>query len=296
MSPTDRKERGPGEGMDEAAERSPSVAEFEAELRAHRDALAMQMHEVQASRKALAVARSGFLGFVEDLPVGVLELDADSVIRYLNPVAARLLSGSHDSSLGMSLVDLVDEADQASLASHLAGVSRGRQRACELTLRGPDGSSTRVRLQGQPAPADRPAGRCLCVIEDVTAMRATMAAVIEREARLRAIGYTTFDAIITISPEGTIRSFNPAAETVFGYSAAAAVGRNVKILMADDVDHDRFLSRAQSPDGVHVLGPPREVMGRRKDGSEVPLRLNLAETHVGGLHMYVGVLHDLSEE
>ena len=39
----------------------------------------------------------------------------------------------------------------------------------------------------------------------------------ESKARAQAILETTVDGIITIDAEGTIESFNPAAETIFGY-------------------------------------------------------------------------------
>ena len=47
----------------------------------------------------------------------------------------------------------------------------------------------------------------------------------EREARLRSILETAPDAIIVIDERGIIESFSPAAERLFGISAAEAIGR-----------------------------------------------------------------------
>ena len=49
----------------------------------------------------------------------------------------------------------------------------------------------------------------------------------ESEQNVRAIMNTAVDAIITTEAKGTILSFNPAAESMFGYEAGAAVGRGV---------------------------------------------------------------------
>src|ERR1700752_3529260 len=53
----------------------------------------------------------------------------------------------------------------------------------------------------------------------------------DRQARMRAILDNAVDGIITIDNRGQIESFNPAAERMFGYSAAEVFGRNVKVLM-----------------------------------------------------------------
>ena len=49
----------------------------------------------------------------------------------------------------------------------------------------------------------------------------------EREALLRAILETSPDGLITIDESGTINSFNPAAERMFGYRPEEVLGRNV---------------------------------------------------------------------
>lgn len=50
--------------------------------------------------------------------------------------------------------------------------------------------------------------------------------------RLRSILETAADAIITMGADGTVRSFNAAAERIFGYPAAEVVGQPITMLIA----------------------------------------------------------------
>lgn len=54
---------------------------------------------------------------------------------------------------------------------------------------------------------------------------------LEHEALLGAVVRSTSDAILTKTLDGTITSWNPAAERVYGYSAEEAVGANVGMLL-----------------------------------------------------------------
>jgi PAS domain-containing protein len=55
----------------------------------------------------------------------------------------------------------------------------------------------------------------------------------QQNRRTRGILETAPDGIITIDDQGTMRSVNPAAETMFGYSAAEMVGQGIGLLMPD---------------------------------------------------------------
>ena len=66
-----------------------------------------------------------------------------------------------------------------------------------------------------------------------------------REAHLQSILDTVPDAMIVIDERGIIQSFSSAAERLFGYRSAEAIGQNIKMLMPPPYreNHDGYLER-----------------------------------------------------
>ena len=117
------------------------------------------------------------------------------------------------------------------------------------------------------------------------------------QARVDAILDTVIDAIITIDEVGTVETYNPAAEKIFGYSADEVIGKNVNCLMPNPYreEHDAYLRRYHQTDEPHVIGIGREVVGRRKDGSTFPMDLSVSKMLVRGSKMYTGIVRDITE-
>ncbi|CAN5277315.1 hypothetical protein BH23BAC3_BH23BAC3_33400 [soil metagenome] len=120
----------------------------------------------------------------------------------------------------------------------------------------------------------------------------------ESEARARSILETTVDAIITIDPRGSIKSFNKTAEKLFGYPAIEVIGKNVKMLMPEPYqsEHDDYLDRYLETGKRKIIGIGREVTGRRKDGSTFPMYLAVSEVKLPDQHIFTGILRDISEQ
>jgi PAS domain S-box-containing protein len=129
-----------------------------------------------------------------------------------------------------------------------------------------------------------------------TQVGASAAELRDSYARLQSIIDSAVDAIIVIDAKGYIESFNRGAERLFGYPAAEAIGRNVNMLMPspDHERHDGYIARYLTTGEAKIIGIGREVAGRRRDGTMVPLHLSVGEMSIGGERKFTGMLHDLS--
>jgi len=112
----------------------------------------------------------------------------------------------------------------------------------------------------------------------------------------RAILDAAVDAIIVIDHRGTIEEFSQRAQQLFGYTPEEVIGRNVSMLMPEPHEsaHDGYMRRYMETGERRVIGKGREVLARRKDGSEVPCDLSIGEVSGVQPPRFVGFLHDIT--
>ena len=117
------------------------------------------------------------------------------------------------------------------------------------------------------------------------------------DIELRAVLDTAVHGIIIIDERGLVREYSASCETIFGWTAAEVLGRNVRMLMPspDRERHDGYLSRYLRTGERRIIGLGREVAGLRKDGSRFPMDLSVGETRLDGRPVFVGVIRDITE-
>ncbi len=134
---------------------------------------------------------------------------------------------------------------------------------------------------------------------DITAEKQAELALAESSQERLAIVNGALDAIITFDGDGHIRDFNPAAEHMFGYTAAEAAGRQVADLIIPDADREpgsggleAFLRQTQPgwEEGRRV-----EIETKHKEGLRIPTELAVVEASSAGQRLYVAYLRDLTE-
>jgi PAS domain S-box-containing protein len=112
---------------------------------------------------------------------------------------------------------------------------------------------------------------------------------------LAAIVESSDDAILGKSLDGTILSWNPAAERLYGYTAAEAVGRPVSMLLPADrrTEMDEILARVRA--GVRIVH--YETRRLRKDGTEVEVAVTVSPIHddEGGIVGASSIARDVSD-
>ncbi|MBS0506818.1 MAG: PAS domain S-box protein [Proteobacteria bacterium] len=117
------------------------------------------------------------------------------------------------------------------------------------------------------------------------------------EARQRAVLETAVDATIMIDGQGTVQSFNPAAERLLGWSVREVLGRNVNMFMPEPhrSAHDGYLQRHLATGHKAIIGQGREMQALHRDGHTIPIRLAVGRVDQPGAPLFVGFLTDLTE-
>lgn len=197
------------------------------------------------------------------------------------------------------------EAGQRQLAASPGREEMQRVRTMVASMQTELGTRLRQRQHDAQQSAQRTLAMLGLLLLFVAAALAALYARIRRESRerrnseerLRAVVDTAADGIITIDANGSIQSFNPAAERLFGHAADEVIGRNVSLLMPEPhrSGHDGYLQRYLESGEPHVIGVGREVTAQRKDGSPIPVGLAVSEMQLGARRLFTGILHDLTE-
>jgi len=207
----------------------------------------------------------------------VITTDATGDVTYLNAVAEKLTGWNTEDARGEPLETvfrIVNEhtrerspnpAERAlregaivGLANHTVLIARG---GVELPI---DDSAAPIK------DAEGVVSGCVLIFRDVTARRDAEKrdAVRLLDARLLAsIVESSEDAIVRKSLDGIVQSWNAAAERLFGYGAAEAVGRHISLVIPPDrlSEEDEIISRLKAGQRVEHF----ETVRVRKDGSPV---------------------------
>jgi PAS domain S-box-containing protein len=113
------------------------------------------------------------------------------------------------------------------------------------------------------------------------------------ELKLQTIVSTTIDGMITFDAEGQIQSANPAAERLFGWMESELKGSSIQRLIP------ALYQQAQpsaSPTPLPSFAIEQEVIGRRRDGRQFPIRLAIGKGALPSHKLlYVGFITDISE-
>src|SRR6185503_3971037 len=114
----------------------------------------------------------------------------------------------------------------------------------------------------------------------------------------RAILDSAIDCIISMDQTGRIIEFNPATETVLGYTRAEALGKRLAELMVPPrlrAQHERGLAHYLETGEGPVLGKRIEMPAMRADGSEVPVELSITAFELAGQTIFTACLRDITE-
>ena len=133
---------------------------------------------------------------------------------------------------------------------------------------------------------------------DITERKIAELALQNREEEIRALVENIPDGIVALDQNAKIVSFNPAAETIFGYSVEEVVGENITILMPESYrkKHTSSFKRYLQTGEAKLIGKGSiELEGLHKSGSRFPISLALSEYQVNDKSYFTGIVRDITE-
>jgi diguanylate cyclase (GGDEF)-like protein/PAS domain S-box-containing protein len=119
------------------------------------------------------------------------------------------------------------------------------------------------------------------------------------EAHYRAVVENAAEGILTVFADGTVGSFNAAAEAMFGFRADEIVGKPVAMIVTPELHEalEQFLSAYRQVGEPAAQRREVETTGVRQDGSLFPMVVSTSAITVDGAPQTIsGIIRDLSDQ
>jgi PAS domain S-box-containing protein len=238
---------------------------------------------------------------VDHVVDGSITIDSHGTVTTFNRAAERIFGYKGEQVVGTNIKMLKPEPYHSEHDSYIANYLRtGRAKIIgigrEVVGRRADGSTFPMELaisEFRLAENRYFTG----IVRDITERKRAEAELRDAEERMRSVVNHVVDGIITIDEHGSIESFNPAAQQIFGYGPAEVMGKNVKLLMPEPYhsEHDGYIHNYVTTGHAKIIGIGREVTGRKKDGSVFPMELAVSAFHIGNRRYFTGIVRDITE-
>jgi PAS domain S-box-containing protein len=138
---------------------------------------------------------------------------------------------------------------------------------------------------------------CEDLEREVEARKRVEAILRSSESRFRSVTEAAPSGFILVDGRGRIAQVNLAAARMFAYPQSELVGASIEALVPDSVRarHPELRARFQEHPEARAMGAGRDLRGRRKDGSEIPVEVGLNPMDVDGeMHILCSVV-DITE-
>jgi diguanylate cyclase (GGDEF)-like protein/PAS domain S-box-containing protein len=180
----------------------------------------------EASHQAIAASEARFRSLIEHAADLVLVIDDSGVVRDAGGSIERILGIPRSDTIGTALQSLIHQDDLPRFADCLKEVVQSTE-PCSAEVRLSDGGGPWrwVELAATDRRADPLIEGIVLNGREVTERRAAEAAVLEREAEIKAVFNAAAAGIIVLDRKGIVRRANMAAERIFDLPNDEIVGR-----------------------------------------------------------------------
>jgi PAS domain S-box-containing protein len=243
-------------------------------------------------RRRAAEAQNRLATIVQSSHDAIMGKTLSGVITSWNPGAERLYGYREAEIIGRNAEMLFPpdrRGNETAILTRIAAGERVEQYETERLRK--DGSTVQVSLSMSPIADAR--GRIIgvaSVSRDISEKQ-------RAEAKFRGLLEAAPDAIVGVTPDGTIALVNAQVERLFGYHRDELLGQQVEVLVpgyARDRHpaHRRGYLHDPAP---RPMGAGMQLAGRRKDGSHFPAEISLSSIDTEDGVLVSAAIRDVSD-
>lgn len=267
------------------------------ELQIHQIELDLQNEELRRTQIELQDAYERYADLYDFSPAGHLYLDASGMILEANLTATQLLGVTKSRVRHCRLSDFVAATLEAQNTLHqhrLQVFAEPTSCTCNLWMQRRDGTPFYAQLKSlaRRLGDTGPLYWRLALI-DLTALRQQAE---EELAWSAAIVTSSRDAIIGMTVEGVIVSWNAAAERLYSYTAAEVIGRSVDLLTPPERHHETLALLARMRCGEHIALYETQRLTKTGQWVDVSLSLSPIQTRDGTIIGVSKIVHDITAQ
>lgn len=260
--------------------------------------------------------------------IGMGLVDPQGRFLEFNQTFETTVGYSREELLSMSLKDLNHPDDQPQAANFLAEMKQGKREGyqAQKRYRRKDGATvwvdvTGAALRGESGELIGIIGIMLDVSERMAAtkameaseqklqqlndqlearnreLQATLEDARESAERFRTLLASAPEATILVDPQGKILEFNKRAQELLGYTEAEARASTVEMLVPPEVRprHEGIRKEYMAAPEHRMMARGRDLVAMAKDGSRIPVEINLSPLRFRGQVLVAASMVDLRE-
>jgi len=256
------------------------------------EALSRASHDRQRAEAAMRESDMRFRAIVDQGTAGISIVDLDGRFRFANRRHCEITGYSVEEIRQRTLIDITHPDDRPRNLEVLAAMmSAGTAYTIEKRFIRKDGRVIWIQVSSVAVRnADGVPQYAIGLVLDIDERKQAEIA----NAHLAAVVASSADAIESLELDGTILTWNQAAEELYGYTAEEAIGRPLDVIVPEDrvSEIDRTIAAVRAGENMWF-----ETKRRRKDGSMVEVAVDAApiRTADGRVIGISKVTHDISE-
>jgi PAS domain S-box-containing protein len=279
--------------------RNTMVAYIDVEGRLIRyDGLIEDISDRKRAEEALRESESKFRTLAQTNAAAIFIIQGNN-FQYVNPALEAITGYSEEELLTMNFWDVIHPEFQELVKERGIARQRGEKVPSRYEFkiitksgrtRWLDTTAGLIEYKGNTA--------TIAAAIEITEHKQAVEALRESEEKFRAISNTAVDAILVMNNEGKISYWNTAAERMFGYTSAEAMGKELHLFLAPERYHEdykkgfaKFKETGQGP----AIGNTLEFFAISKDGTEFPIEVSTSAIQIKGQWHSVGIIRNITE-